>query len=375
MADSSPAPATNGTAAPVATSPPAASPPGVTGTSAPLGNAADEPEALEAADTATDTDDDSSSVDDRISTYTASLTSSAVDYPTEYGRRYHAFRPGSYFMPNDEDEMDRLDLSHAITLRLLENRLYLAPLEKEKIHKILDIGTGTGIWAMEMGDFFPNAEVYGNDLSAIQPDWVPPNVKFEIDDVESRWLDDRKYDFILCRYMVGAIQDWPKLVKNIFDNLNPGGWAEFMDVSGEYYSDDGTLTEEHATRKWNMTLLDGIVKMGRESRTGPKLEGWVRDAGFENMFHKKMKLPIGPWPKNQYHKDLGWMNLSQLLQGLEGFTMRVFTGVLDWTEEEVQVQLAQVRNELKNFHMFHSQHVVYGQKPLVAETEETTETT
>ncbi|TID06960.1 putative methyltransferase tdiE [Colletotrichum higginsianum] len=273
MADSSPAPATNGTAAPVATSPPAASPPGVTGTSAPLGNAADEPEALEAADTAT---------------------------------------------------------------------------------------------------------VYGNDLSAIQPDWVPPNVKFEIDDVESRWLDDRKYDFILCRYMVGAIQDWPKLVKNIFDNLNPGGWAEFMDVSGEYYSDDGTLTEEHATRKWNMTLLDGIVKMGRESRTGPKLEGWVRDAGFENMFHKKMKLPIGPWPKNQYHKDLGWMNLSQLLQGLEGFTMRVFTGVLDWTEEEVQVQLAQVRNELKNFHMFHSQfdiHVVYGQKPLVAETEETTETT
>lgn len=27
-------------------------------------------------------------------TYTASLTSSVVDYPTEYGRRYHAFRQG-----------------------------------------------------------------------------------------------------------------------------------------------------------------------------------------------------------------------------------------------------------------------------------------
>ncbi|KAK6222972.1 methyltransferase [Colletotrichum tabaci] len=370
MADSSPAPATNGTAAPVATSPPAASPPGVTGTSAPLGNPADEPEALEAADPATDTDDDGSSVDDRISSYTASITSSIADYPTEYGRRYHAFRPGSYLMPNDEDEMDRLDLTHAMMLKLLDNRLYQAPLDKDKIHKILDIGTGTGIWAMEMGDLFPNAEVYGNDLSPIQPDWVPPNVKFEIDDVESPWLEDRKYDFIFCRYMIGAIADWP-------NNLNPGGWAEFVDMSAEYYSDDGTLREEHATHKWNKTLLGGIVKMGREGRPGPFLQGWVRDAGFENMFHKRMKMPIGPWPKDRHHQELGWINLSQVLQGLEGFSMRVLTGVLDWTAEEVQVLLAQVRKELKNFHEFHSQfdvHVVYGQKPLEAETQETTET-
>ncbi|KAJ0319122.1 hypothetical protein COL5a_010336 [Colletotrichum fioriniae] len=28
------------------------------------------------------------------SSYTASLASSAVDYPIEFGRRYHAFRPG-----------------------------------------------------------------------------------------------------------------------------------------------------------------------------------------------------------------------------------------------------------------------------------------
>ncbi|KAJ0159576.1 hypothetical protein CTA2_9451 [Colletotrichum tanaceti] len=223
-----------------------------------------------------------------------------------------------------------------------------------------------------------HSQVYGNDLSPIQPVWIPPNVKFEIDDVESPWLDDRKYDFIFCRYMVGSIKDWPKLVKNIFDNLNPGGWAEIVDMSGEYYSDDGTLTEEHATRKWNKTLVDAIVTMGRESRPGPKLEGWVRDAGFENMFHKMLKVPIGPWAKDPHHRDVGWMNLSQVLQGLEGFSMRVFTGVLDWTAEEVQVQLAQVRNELKKFHEFHAQfdiHFVYGQKPLVAETDETAATT
>ncbi|TEA10582.1 Secondary metabolism regulator laeA [Colletotrichum sidae] len=326
-------------------------------------------EALEAEEPENETDD-GASFDERLSSYSASLASSAVEYPTEYGRRYHAFRPGSYFMPNDEVEMDRLDLSHAITLKLYDYRMYLSPLEKDKVFKILDIGTGTGIWAMEMGDLFPNAEVYGNDLSPIQPDWVPPNVKFEIDDVESEWLDDRKYDFILCRYMVGSIADWPKLVKNIYDNLNPGGWAEFVDMSGEYYSDDGTLTENHATRKWNKTLVDAIASIGRESRPGPKLEGWVREAGYQNMVHQKFKVPIGPWAKDEFHKDVGWMNLKQVLQGLEGFTMRIFTGVLGWSREEVEVQLIDVRKELKAVHTFHALfdvHVVYGQKPLVEE--------
>ncbi|GKT65301.1 UMTA methyltransferase family protein [Colletotrichum tofieldiae] len=54
--------------------------------------------------------DDGSSLDERMystllsasSSYTASLTSSVVDYPIEYGRRYHAYRPGSYKFPNDE---------------------------------------------------------------------------------------------------------------------------------------------------------------------------------------------------------------------------------------------------------------------------------
>lgn len=46
---------------------------------------------------------------------------------------------------------------------------------------------------------------------------TPPNVKFEVDDVESPWLGDRKYDFIVCRWMMGSIKDWPKLVKGIYE--------------------------------------------------------------------------------------------------------------------------------------------------------------
>lgn len=41
--------------------------------------------------------------------------------------------------------MDRLDLTHAMMVKALDNRLFLTPLEEDKLRKVLDIGTGTGI--------------------------------------------------------------------------------------------------------------------------------------------------------------------------------------------------------------------------------------
>ena len=52
----------------------------------------------------------------------------------------------------------------------LGNKLHLAPID-DKPGKILDVGTGTGIWAIEMGDDYPSAEVIGTDLSPTQPSW------------------------------------------------------------------------------------------------------------------------------------------------------------------------------------------------------------
>ena len=51
---------------------------------------------------------------------------------------------------------------------ILENKLHLAPLGKT-IQKVLDIGTGTGIWAIDFADEYPSASVIGTDISPIQP--------------------------------------------------------------------------------------------------------------------------------------------------------------------------------------------------------------
>ena len=64
-------------------------------------------------------------------------------------------------------EQDRLDLQHHVIKLLLNGELHLAPLENPK--RILDLGTGTGLWAIEMADKFPKAKVIGTDLSPVQP--------------------------------------------------------------------------------------------------------------------------------------------------------------------------------------------------------------
>jgi ubiquinone/menaquinone biosynthesis C-methylase UbiE len=99
------------------------------------------------------------------------LRSSILDFRQENGRTYHAFRDGKYNLPNDDEENERLDLQHNLFLLTLDNKLGLSPpnLPGSKVKRVLDVGTGTGIWAIDFGDEHPEATVIGVDLSPSQP--------------------------------------------------------------------------------------------------------------------------------------------------------------------------------------------------------------
>jgi ubiquinone/menaquinone biosynthesis C-methylase UbiE len=65
----------------------------------------------------------------------------------------------------------------------------------------VDVGTGTGLWVIEVADKFPTAMVYGTDLSPIQHTYIPLNAEFRVMDLnEGLEFDDGSTDLVHSRY-------------------------------------------------------------------------------------------------------------------------------------------------------------------------------
>ncbi|KAI9838753.1 MAG: hypothetical protein M1837_002351 [Sclerophora amabilis] len=297
---------------------------------------------------------------------TTSIKSSITAYEYEHGRRYHAYQAGQYNLPNDEQEQDRLDIQYHALRLAFDGKAFFSPVGSSP-QEILDIGTGTGIWAIEVADEYPSAVITGTDLSPIQPKWIPPNVKFEIDDVEQAWTwPTNHFDLIHTRIMNGSVRDWSRLFQQSFKHCKPGGWVECQELDVDAQTDDDSLPENSYIRKWCDNQIDAAKKAGVDVKiSGEFLRDHLVNAGFENVVIRKFKVPVGTWPEDPKQREVGTAQLIAMLEGIQGLTLAFWTRFLGWSEKEVEVCLALVRNEFKNkkVHSYWPVYAVYGQKP------------
>ncbi|KAL9017170.1 MAG: hypothetical protein Q9185_005499 [Variospora sp. 1 TL-2023] len=259
--------------------------------------------------------------------YTTSIASSITDYKFEHGRRYHAYKEGRYLLPNDEAEQDRMDLQyHALRLAFGDQMIF-APVS-EKLGRVLDAGTGTGIWAEDVADAYPNAEIYGIDLSPIQSRFSAPNVKYQVDDLEQPWtfpLDH--FDYVHTRILYGSLRDWPLFFAQSFKHLRPGGHLECQEIAVDARADDGTLPADSAITAWCRNQEEAMQKAGGMTllATGEKLKAMMEEAGFVDVVAKEFKIPIGQWPADEKMRETGTLQLVAMLEGIGGLTMALWT--------------------------------------------------
>ncbi|KAH8175553.1 methyltransferase domain-containing protein [Sarocladium implicatum] len=310
-------------------------------------------------------DDEGYGGSDGSQSYLTSLTESVMNYKYENGRRYHAYREGTYLMPNDDDEQDRMDMGHHIYRLMLGGELYLAPIPKD-VGRVLDLGTGTGIWAIDFADEHPNAQVLGTDLSPIQPKWAPPNCTFEVDDFESDWAFRHPFDYIHARELGGCISDAPKLFSKAYDALKPGAWFEINATRpGRFLSDDGTHELAKDAQFWMTNICEGAGRFGKPLDSAHEWAQQLKDAGFVDVKEEIRKVPCGPWPKDPTLKEIGKVQLYQESQLIASYTPAIFSRVLGWEEAEIQVLMAKAKNDLKNsaIHLYLPVYFIWGRKP------------
>lgn len=257
-----------------------------------------------------------------IASDTTSLRSSVLNFEIENGRRYHSYQQGAYAFPNDENELDRMDLEHHI-FRMLLGDNHLTPLRKPQ--KILDLGTGTGIWAIEMADQFPSAHVLGIDLSPVQPQLLPPNCEFLVDDFEQEWMwQEGSFDLIHGRLMLASVTDYPKLFERAFRAVKPGGYLEIHEIDPTSYCDDGTLTAESTATQWGELFKEGCAKAGQAILPLEEHKPLMQEAGFTDVKELILIRPHNAWPKDKWLKRIGMVSIDH---GLE-FIWRMMTRLL-----------------------------------------------
>ncbi|PGH13963.1 hypothetical protein AJ80_06101 [Polytolypa hystricis UAMH7299] len=256
------------------------------------------------------------------------------------------------------------DQSHHIFRLILGGALYLSPIGNAP-QSVLDLGTGTGIWAIEFADEHPETRVVGNDLSPIQPTWVPPNCTFFVDDFDKEWPYNTPFDLVHGRELEGSVGDFDRLFQQAYEHLKPGGYLEMQTMEIFFYSDDGTHEKAINCLEINRLAREASAKFGKDIHTVNTWTDRMEKAGFKNVKQVTRKLPISPWPKDPKMKELGRFQLANMLEALDSYTLSLFTRVLGWKKEEVQVLNAGARSELKDrsIHMYCKVHFVYGQKP------------
>lgn len=163
------------------------------------------------------------------------------------------------------------------------------------------------------------------------------------------------FDFIFARDLLFCIRDFPTLIRQCYEHLNPGGWIEFEAINGVLGCDDNSLPEDGSFREFDREFRKACKNFGTPLEDASRYKEWFEAAGFETVVEHRLKVPCNSWPKDQQLKIVGIFERENLLGGLEAIALRTFQRGLGWSTEQTLVFLAKVRKEITNtkYHTFY----------------------
>ena len=270
------------------------------------------------------------------------MSGSFLEEHFENGRRYCN---ETYYMPNDEPEQTRLAIAHQAYLPVLDGQLTLARVPSNA-RRILDVGTGTGDWAMAMAERFHNAEIIATDITTVfQPGSGPPNVEFELDDAEEGWTYKDPFNFIHMRDMSGAFADWNSIYAEIYKHLTIGGSVEIADRGMIQLKNE---PPNSYVKAFNGALQSAAERAGRPIGLAHLDRPMIERAGLSFSKSRTFEVPLGTYSTDPVKKVAGKMAMIAALEGLEAASLRLLTRHLAWKEEEVRKLCEKVQEEVVN---------------------------
>ncbi|KAI1421657.1 S-adenosyl-L-methionine-dependent methyltransferase [Xylaria sp. FL1777] len=290
----------------------------------------------------------------KSNTATSKVKAILQKFGKSYNRRYD-------ILPSEAQEKGRNTLQHNIVLEVFDGKLHLAPVENAR--RVLDLGCGPGDWPLEFAKRNPKTAVLGVDIDPINPPYHLPNCRLQVMDFNTRWSYTPKFDFIHLRHLGGLPET--QVITNIYENLSPGGWAEFTEWIVSIRSTRNNFNES-AFYKWVGYWKAGLNEMGHTVYYPLEYKRLLTEAGFRNVTERKHAVPINPWPPSKQLQRIGSMMYTNITTSIEPICTPIFTQTLGLSPDAVESLLADVRKEIAdvdNMHAYMTLFTVYAQKP------------
>lgn len=138
----------------------------------------------------------------------------------------------------------------------------------------------------------------------------------------------------------------------IYSNLKPGGYIELQEYSTEVCSPDPNVSPRSSgstVAYWAQLFNEAATISGRPpgSVVTKNIRRDLINAGFVDVREEILMLPLGTWHPRREMKELGGYGLLNMLDGAEGFTLKLFTKYLGWSEENCRSLIENVQKEFK----------------------------
>ncbi|KAM7212793.1 S-adenosyl-L-methionine-dependent methyltransferase [Rhypophila decipiens] len=301
---------------------------------------------------------------------------------------------GHAISPDIVEATERLDEQHIFTTKTLGFLIHpniissLSSLDRPGDDtpdlKVADIGTGTGIWLLDVAKTYPSLcdQLVGFDVTCScfpSPGELPSNITFKIQDMHQPFPESEigTYDIVAVRFVSSATSrvEWELTAKNLMTLLKPGGWLQWIDSCNFslYCSVPGT------SRKAGQEIWDGLEPyrlkgghdlviglMMREGRASVNREEIWRGLGMvdvhEDVFSSD-RLQDGP-PGLEMRK-MGTRNVMECFVGcLESLLGAEDPTENGWTRDKIKRLEKQAMDEIEKG-VYHTldQVCIIGRKP------------
>ncbi|PBK70773.1 S-adenosyl-L-methionine-dependent methyltransferase [Armillaria solidipes] len=220
-------------------------------------------------------------------------------------RTHHSIPSSQYVLPSDELERQRyvttvsicpyqryysrLKLQHEVIRRAFGGALLFPCVRLSGNDQVLDSGTGTGIWLLELAPQLPpTVRLHGVDIiTRLFPTTYPSNIKFSVEDVTrlpSSWSNS--FTLVHQRLLLAALRkvEWPIAISEMYRVISPGGWIQLCET-GSWRAGPFTARFQSLMR----TLLDSKGLFMDCYKAMPLM---LRNAGFVDVRVEVIQLSL-----------------------------------------------------------------------------------